>query len=42
MAGDRKIYMGSGNYNESIQGYYIEGNFINTGQDLSQVTAQIQ
>jgi len=22
MAGDRKIYMGSGNYNESIQGYF--------------------
>ena len=42
MAGDRTIYMGSGNYNESIQGNYIEGNFINTGQDLSQVTAQIQ
>jgi hypothetical protein len=45
MAGDRNIYMGSGNsgnYNESIQGNYIQGNFINMGQDLSQVTAQIQ
>jgi hypothetical protein len=29
--------MGSGNYNESIQGNYIQGNFINIGQDLSQV-----
>lgn len=42
MAGDRKIYMGSGNYNESIQGNYIQGNFINMGQDLSQVATQIQ
>ena len=45
MAGDRNIYMGSGssgNYNESIQGNYIQGNFINMGQDLSEVTAQIQ
>lgn len=45
MAGDRNIYMGSGssgNYNESIQGNYIQSNFINMGQDLSEVTAQIQ
>ncbi|MEG4588379.1 hypothetical protein QUA54_24640 [Microcoleus sp. MOSTC5] len=45
MAGERNIYMGSGNsgnYNESIQGNYIQGNFINTGQDFSQVTDQIQ
>lgn len=42
MAGDRNIHMGSGNYNESIQGNYIQGNFINMGQDWSQVTAQIK
>ncbi len=42
MAGDRNIHMGSGNYNKSIQGNYIQGNFINIGQDLSQVATKIQ
>lgn len=43
MAGDgNNVYMGSGNYNQSIQGNYIQGNFINMGHDLSQVATQIQ
>ncbi|MEG3920971.1 hypothetical protein QUA07_17795 [Microcoleus sp. T3_A4] len=42
MANDHNIYMGSGNYSPSIKGNYIQGNFINTGQDLSQVVTKIQ
>ncbi|HEY9302506.1 MAG TPA: hypothetical protein VIQ31_40305 [Phormidium sp.] len=42
MANDHNIYMGSGNYSQSIKGNYIQGNFISRSQDLSEVTAQIQ
>ncbi|MBW4487456.1 MAG: hypothetical protein KME12_06665 [Trichocoleus desertorum ATA4-8-CV12] len=49
MSGDRIINMGSGNYNESVQGGYvqgdsinIQGNYINISQDLSQLISQIQ
>ncbi|HEY9858139.1 MAG TPA: hypothetical protein V6D16_01445 [Candidatus Obscuribacterales bacterium] len=44
MSGDRIINMGSGNYNESVQGdsINIQGNYINTNQDFSQVDTQIQ
>lgn len=41
MAGNN-VYMGSGNYNESIKGNYIQGNYINSDQDLSQAAAKIQ
>lgn len=41
MAGNN-VYMGSGNYNESIKGTYIQGNYINNDQDLSQAAAKIQ
>ncbi|AKG22816.1 hypothetical protein [Calothrix sp. 336/3] len=41
---NRNIYNIGGNFNQSIQGDYIEihGNQINTSQDLSQAAAQIQ
>src|SRR6476646_5200098 len=44
MSGDRIINMGSGNYNESVQGdsINIQGNYIITNQDFSQVAAHIQ
>ena len=43
MSGNRNIYMGAGgNYNESIQGDYIQGDRINISQDLPQAAAQIQ
>lgn len=32
MAGDRNIHMGSGNYNERIEGDYVQGNQFNSGQ----------
>ncbi|WP_293126547.1 hypothetical protein [Microcoleus sp. bin38.metabat.b11b12b14.051] len=44
MAGNN-VYMGSGNsgnYNESIQGNYIQGNCINIDRDSSQAAAKIQ
>ena len=40
--GDRNISMGSGNYNERIDGNYIQGNCINMSQDLTQAAQQIQ
>ncbi|MBD1854798.1 MULTISPECIES: pentapeptide repeat-containing protein [Leptolyngbya] len=40
--GDRTINMGSGNYNERIDGNYIQGNYINMSQDLTQAAQQIQ
>lgn len=40
--GDRNIHMGSGNYNERIDGDYIQGNYINMSQDLTQAAQQIQ
>jgi uncharacterized protein YjbI with pentapeptide repeats len=40
--GDRTIHIGNGNYNESINGDYIQGNYINMSQDLSQAAQQIQ
>ncbi|MEB3178566.1 MAG: hypothetical protein VKL59_05930 [Nostocaceae cyanobacterium] len=49
MSGNRIINTGGGNYNESIQGDYIQGNSINIQssdinitQDLSQTEYQIQ
>ena len=38
----RTINTGGGNYIESIDGNYIQGNFINLSQDLTQAAAQIQ
>nr|WP_263971087.1 pentapeptide repeat-containing protein [Leptolyngbya sp. NIES-2104] len=40
--GDRNIHMGSGNYNERIEGNYIQGNYTNMSQDLTQAAQQIQ
>lgn len=47
--GDRNIHMGFGNYNESIQGNYIQGDYIeiqgcyiNTNQELSDVVAEFR
>jgi len=40
--GDRNIHTDGGNYNESISGNYIQGNYINLSQDLVQAAAQIQ
>ena len=43
MAGDRNIHMGSGNYNERIEGDYVQGNkFDGTKQNLAQAAAEIQ
>jgi len=39
---NRNINTGGGNYNESISGNYIQGNYINMSQDLTQAAAQIQ
>jgi len=39
---DRNIHMGSGNYNERIDRDYIQGNYINMSQDLTQAAQQIQ
>ena len=39
---NRTINTGGGNYNESIGGNYIQGNYINLSQDLTQAAAQIQ
>lgn len=40
--GDRNINTGGGNYNERIDGNYIQGNYINMSQDLTQAAQQIQ
>lgn len=40
--GDRNIHLGSGNYNERIEGNYVQGNYINMSQDLTQAAQQIQ
>lgn len=43
MAQDRIIHMGTGNYNENVEGNYIEGNYYSTQQqDLSEAAAEIQ
>ena len=44
MTGERNIHMGSGNYNENIQGTYIQGNYNAAGkpQSLAQAAADIQ
>ena len=42
LMGDRNIQMGSGNYNECIEGNYVQGNYINMSQDLTQAAQQIQ
>ena len=43
MAGDRNIHMGSGNYNERIEGDYVQGNkFDGSKQNLAVAAAEIQ
>ena len=44
MAGDRTINMGSGNYNEKIQGNYVQGNYYAGGekQSLTDAATEIQ
>ena len=44
MAGDRNINMGGGNYNERIQGDYVQGNYYaaEQPQSLAQAAAEIQ
>jgi uncharacterized protein YjbI with pentapeptide repeats len=42
MNNDRTINTGGGNYIESNSGTYIQGNYINMGQDLDQAASQIQ
>ena len=44
MADKRVINMGSGNYNERIQGNYIQGNYYTAGekQNLVEAAAEIQ
>lgn len=39
--GDRNIHIGSGNYNERIEGNYVQGDYINMSQDLTQAAQQI-
>ncbi|WP_392530183.1 hypothetical protein [Nostoc sp. C117] len=39
---NRTINMGMGNYNESISGNYIQGNYINSQQNLATTVAEIQ
>jgi uncharacterized protein YjbI with pentapeptide repeats len=39
---NRNIHMGSGNYNERIEGNYVQGDYINMSQDLTQAAQQIQ
>jgi hypothetical protein len=38
----RSIYTGGGNYIESNSGVYVEGDYINMSQDLSEAASQIQ
>lgn len=42
MTGDRVIHIDGGNYIESLAGSYIERNYINMSQDLTQAASQIQ
>ncbi len=42
MSGDRHIHTGGGNYIESNTGVYVQGNYIDMNQDLTQAAAQIQ
>ncbi|MGL6342182.1 MAG: hypothetical protein ACRC80_23920 [Waterburya sp.] len=44
MAGDRNIHMGSGNYNERINGNYVQGNYYapEQKQTLAEAAADIQ
>jgi hypothetical protein len=44
MTGNRDIHIGSGNYNERIEGDYIQGNYYAAGkqQDLAEAAAEIQ
>ncbi len=42
MGGNHNIYTGGGNYNESIQGNYIQGNYVHINQDLSESIILIQ
>ena len=44
MTGNRNISIGSGNYNERIEGDYIQGNYYNAPQqqNLAQAAAEIQ
>ncbi len=42
MSGDRHIHTEGGNYIESNSGVYIQGNYINMNQDLTQAATQIQ
>ncbi len=44
MAGDRNINTGGGNYNERIQGNYVQGNYYEKGQpqSLAEAAAEIQ
>ena len=44
VAGDRNINTGGGNYNERIQGDYVQGNYYVAGQpqSLAQAAAEIQ
>ncbi|MHC5825431.1 MAG: hypothetical protein ACYT04_58680 [Nostoc sp.] len=44
MAGDRTINTGGGNYNERIDGSYIQGNFYAAGQpqSVADAAAEIQ
>ncbi|GAX38902.1 hypothetical protein [Nodularia sp. NIES-3585] len=44
MAGDRNINTGGGNYNERIQGNYVQGNYYSAGerQTFAEAVAEIQ
>ncbi|NEP55854.1 MAG: hypothetical protein F6K31_02375 [Symploca sp. SIO2G7] len=44
MSGNRKIYTGGGNYNERIEGDYVQGNYYAAGekQSLAEVAAEVQ
>lgn len=44
MTGDRTIHMGEGNYNERIEGDYIQGNYYAAAdkQNLTEAAAEIQ
>lgn len=42
MSGDRHINTGGGNYIESNSGVYVQGNYLDMGQDLIQAATQIQ
>ncbi len=43
MSGDRNIHMGSGNYNERIEGDYVQGNkFGGNKQNLAQAASEIR